>query len=141
MVSRVPSGVTDRDEVVLVDLPCFGRPTRAVPAQFPTALPRGPDCESVDLESLRIAFSRQVMTDRVGRWATWQVGKQSRAVAHVARELGCDWHTVNDIVLTYGRALLDVPDRLGEVIALGLDETLSCRWGRLAPQGVLHLDR
>lgn len=34
------------------------------------------------------------MTDRAGRWVIAQVGREGRTVADVARELGCDWHTV-----------------------------------------------
>lgn len=52
-----------------------------------------------------------------------------RAVSDVADELGCDWHTVNDAVQAYGEALLDDPERIGEVNALGLDETLFVRRG------------
>jgi transposase len=52
-------------------------------------------------------------------------------VAEVARELGCDWHTVNDTVIAYGSALVNDADRIpAEVAALGLDETLFCRRGR-----------
>ena len=124
------SRVKDRDEVVLVDLPCFGRPARLCWHKLRLCCPDG-DCEmgSWTWEDPRIAASRQVMTDRAGRWATWQVGKLGRTVAEVARELGCDWHTVNDTVISFGRALLDDPDRFAEVIALGLDETLFCRRG------------
>jgi transposase len=43
--------------------------------------------------------------------------------------LGCDWHTVNDAVLAYGTALIDHPDRFGDVHALGLDEVLFVREG------------
>ena len=45
----------------------------------------------------RIAAPRLALTDRAGRWATYQVGHNTRSVADVANELGCDWHTVNDI--------------------------------------------
>jgi transposase len=70
------------------------------------------------------------MTDRAGRWVTYQVGKLGRTVAEMARELGCDWHTVNDAVIAYGQALIDGDDgRIGDVCALGLDETLFCRLG------------
>jgi hypothetical protein len=56
-------------------------------------------------------------------------------------ELGCDWHTVNDAVVAYGHALLDADvDRIGEVHAPGLDETLFCRAGHWYP-AVVHLDR
>jgi hypothetical protein len=68
------------------------------------------------------------MTDRAGRWVTRQVGKLGRTVSEVADELGCDWHTVNDTVVD------DDPDRIGEVTALGLDETLFVRQGRWRTQ-------
>ena len=69
------------------------------------------------------------MTDRAARWVTVQVGRYGRSVAEVAGELGCAWHTVNDAVVFYGEALVDDPDRIGTVTALGLDETLFCRVG------------
>ncbi len=69
------------------------------------------------------------MTDRAGRWVTYQVGKLGRTVAEVARELGCDWHTVNKAVMAYGAALVEDPDRFGDVAGLGLDETLFARHG------------
>jgi len=50
-----------------------------------------------------------------------------RTVAEVASDLGCDWHTVNDAVIAYGSVLVDDADRIGDVEALGLDETLFCR--------------
>jgi transposase len=75
------------------------------------------------------------MTDRAARWATIQVGRMGRSVNEVAGELGCDWHTINDAVIRYGHALLDADvDRIGEVHALGLDETLFCRAGRWRSQ-------
>ena len=47
----------------------------------------------------------------------------------VAEELGGDWHKVNDAVQAYGEALLAEPGRIGQVNALGLDETLFVRRG------------
>ena len=126
-----PSRVKDRDEVLFADLPCFGRPVRLCWHKFRLCCPDG-DCEmgSWTWEDPRIAAARQVMTDRAGRWATWQVGKLGRTVAEVARELGCDWHTVNDTVISFGAALVDDPDRIAEIVeALGLDETLFVRRG------------
>lgn len=75
------------------------------------------------------------MTDRAARWATKQVGRHGRAVSEVADELGCDWHTVNDAVVTYGEALLGADtERVGTVEALGLDKTLFVRLGRFRSQ-------
>lgn len=51
-------------------------------------------------------------------------------MAEVAPELGFDWHTVNDTVLGYGEAVLEADcDRIGQVSALGMDETLFARVG------------
>jgi transposase len=41
---------------------------------------------------------------------------------------------VNDAVIAYGTPLVEDPDRVGEVTALGLDETLFCRQGRWRTQ-------
>ncbi len=76
-----------------------------------------------------IAPCRGGMTDRAARWVTAQVGKSGRSVSEVAAEIGCDWHTVNDAVQMFGEALLADPDRIGNVVALGLDETLFVREG------------
>jgi transposase len=123
--------VKDRPAVELVDLPCFGRPTRLVWHKHrwrcgEAACPAG----SWTVVDPRIAWPRAALTDRAGRWATVQVGRVGRSVNEVAVELGCDWHTVNDAVVAYGEALLAADtDRVGDVDALGLDETLFFRKG------------
>ncbi|MPZ54387.1 MAG: ISL3 family transposase [Acidimicrobiia bacterium] len=73
----------------------------------------------------------EVGADRSGRPVGDRTGRScGRTVAEVARELGCDWHTVNNAVLAYGEALLDADvDRIGSVTALGMDETLFARVG------------
>lgn len=64
-----------------------------------------------------------------------QVGGHGRAVAEVAADLGCDWHTVNDAVIAYGTALVDDDsERIGEPEAVGLDETLFARQGLFRTQ-------
>jgi transposase len=48
----------------------------------------------------------------------------------LARELACDWHTVNDAVATYGRALLEADrKRMNQTSAIGLDETAFVKLG------------
>jgi hypothetical protein len=74
------------------------------------------------------------MTDRAGRWVTEQVGRYGRPVVDLVRELGCDWHTINDTVLAYGTPLVEDPNRIGTVEALGLDEVLFARQGRWRTQ-------
>ena len=123
--------VKDRPQVELADLPAFGRPVRTVWHKHRWRCP-DPECPvgSWTAVDLRIASPRMGVTDRAGRWATAQVGRCGRTVAEVARELGCDWHTVNNAVLAYGEALLEADvDRVGQVTALGMDETLLARVG------------
>jgi transposase len=126
----VVAHVKDRRRVELVDLSMAGRPMRLVwvKRRFmcpESSCPKGSWTE----DEPRIASRRLMMTDRAGRWITEQVGRCARSVAEVARELGCDWHTVNDAVLAYGSALVEDPDRFGAVEALGLDEVLMVRRG------------
>lgn len=70
------------------------------------------------------------LTTRCAKWVTEQVGT-GRPVLDVARELGCDWHTINDTVTLYGQALLEADTaRVRQTTAIGLDETSFVRRGR-----------
>jgi transposase len=129
--------VKDRPTVELIDLACFGRPARLMWHKHRWSCP-SPACPqgSWTATELSIAAPRLAMTDRAGRWVTEQVGRNGRTVAEMARELGCDWHTINDTVMAYGTALVDDdPDRIGAVEALGLDEVLFMREGPWRTQG------
>lgn len=128
--------VKDRPVVELVDLCCFGRPVVLRWRKHRLWCPRS-WCRqgSWTHEDPRIAAPRLSVTDRAGRWATIQVGRNGRAVSDVARELGADWHAINDAVIAYGQALLDADvDRIGAVEALGVDEVLFARVGRWRTQ-------
>jgi transposase len=122
--------VKERAEVALVDLPAFGRAAVLVWHKRRWRCPDR-DCEvgSWTEQAPAIAATRARVTDRAGRWVCAQVGRDGRSVAEVARELGCDWHTVMDAVVAYGTPLVDDPARIGDVSALGLDETLFARTG------------
>ncbi|MGH8997494.1 MAG: ISL3 family transposase [Acidimicrobiales bacterium] len=127
----VVAKVKDRPRVALVDLAAFGRPARLVWHKVRWRCVE-PDCAvgSWTEEDRRIAAPRMAMTDRAARWVTEQVGRCARSVSGIARELGCDWHTVNDAIVAYGEALVDEPRRYGDVAALGLDEVLFVRRGK-----------
>ncbi len=122
--------VKDRPVVHYVDLPVYGAPMslawkkhrmRCVDPQCPTA--------SWVLGDHRIAAKNCLLTTRAAKWATVQVGG-GRTVSEVAAELDCDWHTVNDAVVTYGEALLAADrKRLNQTSAIGLDETSFVRLG------------
>ena len=119
----------DRTRVRYVDLPSFGRSARLVwnKRRWKPCC-GGASKTEVDVQ---IAAPRQAMTTRAGRWATVQVGLHRRSVAGVARELGCDWATVNTAVIFFGKSLLEADrGRVGTVEAIGLDETLFVRKGQ-----------
>lgn len=121
----------DRATVELVDLPAFGRAVRLMWRKRRWTCPQSSCPVGTFTETApAIGATRLVMTDRAGRWVTEQVGRWGRTVNEVAVELGCDWHTINDTVIAYGSVLVEDPERIGQVTALGLDETLFARLGR-----------
>ena len=125
-----PVWVKDQRPVELVDLAAFGRPARLVWHKNRWSCPaEGCGVGSFTETAAHIAAARLLMTDRAGRWVTEQVGRRGRPVMDLARELGCDWHTINDTVIAYGTPLVDDPARIGAVTALGLDEVLFARLG------------
>lgn len=134
-VCGVIAHVKDRRQVELVDLPSFGRATRLVwhKRRFRCPEPSCPHGSWTEQDPL-IAPRRLCLSDRAGRWICEQVGRCGRSVSEVAKELGCDWHTVNDALLAYGEALIDNEGRFGVVEALGLDEVLFVREGEYRRQ-------
>jgi transposase len=88
---------------------------------------------------------RAVLTERARAEACRRVGKDAHAVAAVARDLGVGWATVMRAVADHGRPLVEDPDRLDGVAALGLDETSFLKATRRAPTryvtGLVDLER
>ena len=116
--------VKERPVVTYIDLPVYGTPDAPGLEEAPDAL-RERRCARASwvLRDHRIAAKNCLLTTRAAKWATEQVGT-GRTVKEVADELGCDWHTVNDAVTTYGQALLEADrKRLNQTTAIGLDET------------------
>lgn len=119
-----PVRIKDRPIVSYVDLPAFG--TKITLAWRKHRLKcLNPACVrgSWTVTDHRIAAKQCLLTTRCAKWVTEQVGR-GRAVSDVARELGCDWHTVNDTLTLYGEALLAADTkRVNLTTSLGLDET------------------
>ncbi len=118
--------------VGLVDLPAFGRPVRLRWRKRRWMCPDG-ECGvgSFVEQDESVAPERALLTSRAGRWVTYQVGRLGRTVSEVAAELGCDWHTVNQETVRWGKSLLEADTaRFGRVEAVGVDETLFWKKGR-----------
>jgi transposase len=122
--------VKDRPVVHYVDLPVYGRAMSLAWKKHRMLCPNGAcPTKSWVLSDHRIAAKNCLLTTRAAKWATVQVGG-GRTVSEVAKELACDWHTVNDAVTTYGSALLEADrKRLNQTSAIGLDETSFVRLG------------
>jgi transposase len=120
----VRAHVKERPVVTYVDLPVYGS-AMTLSWKKHRYCCVNPACSvgSWVLDDHRIAAKNCLLTTRAAKWATRQVG-EGRTVSEVAVELDCDWHTVNDAVLTYGHALLEADrKRLNITTAIGLDET------------------
>ena len=122
--------VKDRPVVRYVDLPVYGTPmSLAWKKHRMRCVNRTCAKRSWVLSDHRIAAKNCLLTTRAAKWATVQVGT-GRTVSEVAGELDCDWHTVNDAVTTYGKALLEADrKRLNKTTAIGLDETSFVKHG------------
>ncbi len=122
--------VKERPVVHYVDLPVHGTPmSLAWKKHRMRCVNRACAKRSWVLGDHRIAAKHCLLTTRAAKWATVQVGG-GRTVSEVAAELACDWHTVNDAVITYGEALLAADrKRLNRTTAIGLDETSFVKLG------------
>jgi len=125
--------VKERPVVHYIDLPVYGTPMSLAwkKHRMRCVNPQCPKRTWV-LEDHRIAAKHCLLTTRAAKWATRQVGG-GRTVLEVANELACDWHTVNDAVITYGEALFEADrKRMNRTSAIGLDETSFVRLGTKA---------
>lgn len=126
-----PAFVKDRPIVRYIDLPAFGTNIIIAWRKHRLYCPH-PVCprQSWTVTDHRIAAKQALLTTRCAKWVTEQVGR-GRTITDVARELGCDWHTINNTVTIYGEALLAADTkRVTRTTSLGLDETSFVKRGR-----------
>lgn len=113
----------DRREVRVRDLPSGGRPvvlcwSKRVWRCWDSDCPKRTWTETNPAITARASLS-----ERARREACRRVGRDGHSVAQVARDLGVGWSTVMTAVRDYGQPLVDDPERIGTVDALGMDET------------------
>ena len=113
----------DRMVVEYRDLAAFGRPARLVWDKRRWRCEE-PMCRVRSWTESSPQFSaRCLLTNRAGAECCRQVGRNARPVTQMAAELGVSWDTVMGAVREHGEPLVDDPERVGEVRALGVDET------------------
>jgi transposase len=123
----------DRMPVDIRDLPCFGRPARLVWRKRRWRCREELCGERTWTETSEHVSARAVLTLRAGAEACRQVGENARPVSQLADEFGVCWWTVMTAVDEHGRPLIDDPERVGRVTALGVDETSFLRATRTHP--------
>jgi transposase len=105
------------------DLPMAGRPVVLVWGKRRWRCP-DPDCEvNTWTETTEAIGARASLTVRARAEMCRRVGEDEDSVAVVARDFGIGWHTAMAAVRDHGRPLVDDPQRLEGVDAVGLDET------------------
>lgn len=110
-------------QVRLIDLPCMGRPVRLVWVKQRLRCSNKQCSHSWMLQDPRIASRQCSMSTRASKWCVSQV-MRGQTYAQIARDLQCDWHTVERAVLAYGPAVLRADkQRIRQTHAIGLDET------------------
>jgi transposase len=112
-----------RRQVRVRDLPMAGRPVVLVWAKRKWRCP-DPDCAvKTWSETTEAIGARAALTERARAEMCRRVGEDEDSVAEVARAFGVGWHTAMTAVRDHGRPLVEDPERLDGVDALGLDET------------------
>lgn len=105
------------------DLPTGGRPVRL--GWHKRVWRCGePSCEVTTwTERSEAIRCRASLSERARREMCRRVGEDGHSVAQVARDFGVGWATAMAAVLEYGTPLVEDPDRIGDVAALGVDES------------------
>ena len=117
----------DRRPTWVRDLPIGGRPVVICWVKRIWSCPQR-SCERRTWTEQHPAIApRASLTERARRWAFEQVGSADAAVSHTAATLGVAWWTVMRQVIDRGVPLIEDPDRLAQVSAVGVDETAYLR--------------
>jgi transposase len=117
----------DRRPTWVRDLPAAGRPVTLVWVKRIWRCMH-PECEQRTWTETHPGIApRSSWTERARKQACRWVGRDGHSVAAVARDLGLGWATVMAAVIDHGSELIEREDRIGDVCAVGVDETAFLR--------------
>ncbi len=112
-----------RRDVVLVDVPGFGRPTRLVWRKRTwRCAEQACSARGWTETNAALARPRALLTTRACWWAIKQMRREHASIAGLARQLGTTWNTVWKSIKPLLEALAADPDRFEGVTTLGVDE-------------------
>ena len=109
-----------RSTVQVRDLPNGGRPVRLIWRKR-RWLCRDPDCDKRSFTE-RSPLIEHSLTLRAEREICWLVGQEGHSVASTTRSFGVGWETAMGCVRRHGTPLVEDPERIEGVRALGVDE-------------------
>ncbi len=116
-------GSHGRRDVVLVDVPCFGRPVQLVWRKRAWRCAQD-ECtgKAFTEQHADLARPRALLTTRAGWWALGQLRREHASVAGIARQLGTTWRTVWRAIKPLLEEMAADEARFSDVTALGVDE-------------------
>jgi transposase len=109
-----------RSEVHVRDLPSGGRPVRLV-VRKRRWICRDDDCPAKSFTE-ECPLVEDSLTLRAAKEICRRVGEDGAPVSQVAAAFGVGWATAMACVRRHGRPLVDDPERISDVAALGVDE-------------------
>jgi len=111
-----------RARTAVRDLPVAGRPTVLMWAKRRWRCPDR-DCDvHTWVEHFDGIAQRASLTERARRRLAGMVNTEGMSIAAAALEFGVGWHTANVAVAEFTDPVIDDPDRLENVTAIGVDE-------------------
>jgi transposase len=134
-----------RRRVKVRDLAMSGRPVVVVWRKR-TWVCDDADCDAKSFSETTDAIGpRAVLSERARAEICRRVGEDGDSVAATARDFGVGWETAMAAVLDYGTPLVEDPNRVATVRALGVDETsfqaATARHHTTYVSGFVDLDR
>jgi transposase len=122
-VCEVITGSRGRRDVVLVDVPCFGRPVQLVWRKRTWRCAES-ICEVGGFTEQHedLARPRSLLSTRACWWAIGQLRREHASVAGLARQLGTTWRTVWRSIEPLLETMAADESRFENVSALGVDE-------------------
>jgi transposase len=117
----------DRRSTWVRDLPVGGRPVVICWHKRVWCCPH-PACPVKTWTEAHPAIApRACLTERARAWAFEQVGARDAAVSAVAAQLGVAWWTIMNLAIEQGTPIVEDPQRLADVDAIGVNETAYLR--------------
>ena len=112
-----------RRDVVLIDVPCFGRPVRLVWRKRTWRCTED-ECsgKAFTEQHADLARPRALLTTRAAWWAVGQLRREHASIAGIARQLGTTWRTVWRSIKPLLEAMAADEARFADITSLGVDE-------------------